>query len=618
MIGGVAANAVSGSTPVPAGSYLFTAKIQNELASCTGALVDPSWVITTTGCFPEATQANSGRAPDRPTTVTVGRTDLTGSGGHVLAVTALVPHATRDVVLAQLAQPVTTVAPVALGSVALGGEQLVAAGFGRTATEWVPTRLHAGTFTVQNVTAGSVAIDGAATGATLCRGDAGGPLLREVAGTPTLVALHGSSWQGGCLAETETRRTAIEVRVDDLGDWIHASTADDYVALPASGTLLDTRTDTGGAKGLKAGGSTTTFRVLGTAGVPAYGVSAVLVDVAAISPTATTHLTAFPGGTPQPATSTVNAHKGDIISATQVVRVGADGTLSVYTNSGDTHIMVDVHGYFRAGSVEASPAGGGFVAVPHRRVADTRDGTGTTKGTVPSGGTRTIALTGGTIPVGATGALLDIAVVGATGPGYLRAYPTGGPVETRSLLDYVSGITSQGVAVKLSANGQVTIENRGPAVHLVISVQGYVTATARTGAGLRLTPPTRVLNTTADQGVAVPANGTVAVQLSGANGIPSAGLAGAIVNLAVVKPTGTGFLAVKPDSGAAFVSGDPSVLNFTAGQHARASMVVVQGGKFDPVRRVGQDGRILIKNVSGGTIHLLVDLHGWFGPARIG
>ncbi|MEO3780397.1 hypothetical protein ABGB16_27000 [Micromonospora sp. B11E3] len=363
--------------------------------------------------------------------------------------------------------------------------------------------------------------------------------------------------------------------------------------------------------------------MLGVAGVPEYGVSGVLVDVTAISPTANIYLTAFPEGTTRPVTSTVNAHTGEIISTTLVVKVGASGNLSVYTSGGNTHILVDVHGYFSTVSPEVAatvvppPAlGGGFVSVLHSRVVDTRDGSGTTAGTVPNGGTRTFTLTGGSIPAGAAGALLDVTVVGSTGSGYLTAYPAGGTADTKSMVDYVGGTTSQGVAVKLSATGGVTVKNHGPAVHLVISIQGYVTATARTGAGLRAVPPTRLLDTRANGGTAIPANGTIGVQISGSNGIPLRDMDGAFLNLTVVSPTGTGFLSVKPDDGWPVASGAASVANFTAGQHARSTMVVVKGGKVTCGRCLGSDGRILIKNVSGGTIHLLVDLHGWFGPPR--
>ncbi|MFF0250794.1 S1 family peptidase [Streptosporangium sandarakinum] len=609
MFGAGPARAVRGADPVPADRYLFTAQIQNDRASCSGVLVDPSWVLTAADCFAEGTQPPKAGAPSRPTTVIVGRTDLTASGGNVTSVTALVPHSARRVVLAQLAQPVTTVTPVTLGEAPTAGEQLLAAGFGRTATEWVPDKLYAGTFTVQGVTADSVNIDDA--GAGLCRGDSGGPLLRDVGGVAQLVALHERSWQGGCLAESETRRTATEVRVDDLGGWIYTVTGDDYVALSPGGTLLDTRDGTGAPAGPRAGGSTTTFPVLGKGGVPDSGVSAVLVDVTAIDPSTSMYLTVFSEGTQRPITSTVNTNPGEGVSSTQVVKPGASGKLSVYASGGSTHIMVDVHGYFTS----TPGVGGGFVAIPHYRVGDTRDGTGTTVGTVPSGGTRTFSLAGSPVPADATSAVLDVVVVGATGTGYLTAYPAGGTADPKSIMDYPKGVTSQGIVVKLSADRRVTLGNRGSSVHLVITVQGYVTATPDTGNGLRMLSPTRLLDTRANGGAAIPANGTLAVQIGGTSGIPQRGMNGAFLNLTVVSPTASGHLMVSPDNG--MTPGLSSLANFTAGQHARSTMVVVKAGSRDPRHGLGIDGGVVIKNLSSVPVHLVVDLHGWFGQPQV-
>ncbi|WBB68221.1 S1 family peptidase [Micromonospora sp. WMMD812] len=614
MISGVDARAISGVTPVPDGTHLFTASLRNDVRGCSGALIDQDWIITAKSCFAAAGETVTAGPPAHATTVALGKTDLAATGGHTLAVTTVLPHPTRNVAVAQLERRVTDVQPVALGAAATAAEELRAVGFGRSATEWVPDKLHAGTFTVQSVTAEAVAIDGSASGASLCKGDAGGPLLRDVAGTPRLVAVHDRAWQGGCLSETETRRTAVETRVDDLGAWITESTGDGYVALSQRGTLLDTRT-TGG---VRPGGSTMSFPVLGVAGVPATGVKAVLVDVTTISPTANTYLTVYPEGSTRPATSSVNASTGETISTTLLVRVGPTGNFTLYNHAGSTHAKIDVHGYVAA-------SGGGVVMVPHTRVVDTRDGTGTTAGTVPTNGTRTLTLTGGVIPAGATSALLDVAVVGATGGGYLAAYPAGGAVDNGSVLDYVSGVTSQGIAVKLSADGKVTIVNRGPAVHLVISLQGYVAAASAQAPGLRAITPVQVIDTRANGGAAVKARGELFVQLSGANGIPLDAMEGAVISVTVVGPTTSGYLTVEPVDRPFGYTKDgpivynPSVANFAAGQPARTTTVFTKVGPspraFPGGPTIGSPGKIRILNVSSGTVHLVVSVHGWVDRA---
>jgi hypothetical protein len=63
--------------------------------------------------------------------------------------------------------------------------------------------------------------------AVTCKGDAGGPSLREVAGRLELVGLHHSSAQTGCVGATGTGAGVTETRVDDLRSWVMAKTLAD-------------------------------------------------------------------------------------------------------------------------------------------------------------------------------------------------------------------------------------------------------------------------------------------------------------------------------------------------------------------------------------------------------
>jgi trypsin len=231
--GAGSASAMASAAQVPDGGYPFVAKIQvGELRSCTGTLVDRRWVLSTWDCLqptvwsgPAGVPRPSG-PPPAPTTVLVGRTDLTKTAGHRYLATRVVPHQQRNLALVELSAPVTDVAPARVSANAPAvGEALRIAGYGRTATDWVPDRLHAGTFTVQSVDAGSIGVVGDPGGATLCKGDAGGPAFREVSGGAELVGISDTSWQKGCLGVGETRDGADEARVDDLGDWIRSTVA---------------------------------------------------------------------------------------------------------------------------------------------------------------------------------------------------------------------------------------------------------------------------------------------------------------------------------------------------------------------------------------------------------
>ncbi|MDH6126048.1 FG-GAP-like repeat-containing protein [Kitasatospora sp. GP82] len=100
------------------------------------------------------------------------------------------------------------------------GEELRAAGYGRTKTEWVPNLLHSSVFTADTVQGSALNLAAKSAGAAVCKGDTGGPAFREKNGQVELAALNSRSWQGGCLGESETRTGALDVRLDDVNGWI--------------------------------------------------------------------------------------------------------------------------------------------------------------------------------------------------------------------------------------------------------------------------------------------------------------------------------------------------------------------------------------------------------------
>ncbi|MFI1168695.1 trypsin-like serine protease [Streptomyces sp. NPDC020801] len=187
---------------------------------CSATLVAKQWLLTAASCFTDTPGAAlAPGAPKLKTTATL--------GGSAQQVMNLVPRTDRDVVLAQLAKPVTGITPVPLaGTAPAAGDEVQAAGFGRTHEEWVPDQVHAAAFSVQNVGATSIDLAGKSDGAAICKGDTGGPVLATAGGRTAVAGVSSLSWQGGCLGTdpAETRNGAVAARVDDLASWVQQVT----------------------------------------------------------------------------------------------------------------------------------------------------------------------------------------------------------------------------------------------------------------------------------------------------------------------------------------------------------------------------------------------------------
>ncbi|MFE1750389.1 trypsin-like serine protease [Streptomyces anandii] len=183
---------------------------------CSAVLVAPQWLLTAASCFTDAPgQPLAPGAPKLKTTATL--------GGTTQQVTDLQPRTDRDVVMARLAKPVTGITPIPLAATAPAtGDEVQAAGYGRTHDEWVPDQVHAATFTVQNTDATTVDLAAKSDGAAICKGDTGGPALATTGGHSTVIGINSLSWQGGCLGTdaSETRTGAVAARADDLAAWV--------------------------------------------------------------------------------------------------------------------------------------------------------------------------------------------------------------------------------------------------------------------------------------------------------------------------------------------------------------------------------------------------------------
>ncbi len=129
--------------------------------------------------------------------------------------------------------------------------------------------------------------------------------------------------------------------------------------------LVDTRPDQlVGLRGTPLGPDEThTVTATGLSGnctIPAEA-TALVMNVVAVAPTASSYLTVFPGGEPRPLASSLNVVAGQPPTPNGVTaKLGAGGGLSFYNLAGSVHLVVDVAGYYApvAGSGGPIPDGG--------------------------------------------------------------------------------------------------------------------------------------------------------------------------------------------------------------------------------------------------------------------
>ena len=238
--------------------------------------------------------------------------------------------------------------------------------------------------------------------------------------------------------------------------------------------VLDTRTGNGAVPGKLGPSGTIGLQVTGRGGVPASGVSAVVLNVTVTEPTAGSFLTAWPAGQSRPLASNLNFSAGQTVPNLVVVKVGAGGLVNLFNYAGASHVIADVAGWFGAGP--RAPTGSLASAGPFR-IVDTRYALGTpTRAKVGPGGTLTIQVAGAEDlpPSGVTAVVLNVTVTEPTAGRFLTVWPHGEARPLASNLNYEAGQTVPNlVVVKVGAGGAIDLFNFAGATHVVVDVAGW-------------------------------------------------------------------------------------------------------------------------------------------------
>ncbi|MFJ8439878.1 hypothetical protein [Kitasatospora griseola] len=234
--------------------------------------------------------------------------------------------------------------------------------------------------------------------------------------------------------------------------------------------FLDTRDGTGAPRAKVGAGQSVSLQVAGVKGVPADGVTAVVMNLTAVSPTATGWITAHADGQPLPATSNLNFTAGRTIANLVTVPV-VNGKVDLRNSAGTVDLIADVAGYYSAaGTSTFSPA-------TPQRLLDTRNGTGARQGTVGAGGIVSVQVGGvGGVPYGATAVLLNVTVTDPTDTGYLTAYPHGTDRPGTSNLNWTPGQTVSHQVLVPVVDGRAVFYNSTGTVNVTADLTGWFTA----------------------------------------------------------------------------------------------------------------------------------------------
>ncbi|HEY0166939.1 MAG TPA: S8 family serine peptidase [Jatrophihabitans sp.] len=339
---------------------------------------------------------------------------------------------------------------------------------------------------------------------------------------------------------------------------IQAMPGSQYFPFAAPNRIVDTRTGLGVRAGLMSAGTALAVPVpsSGANPVPA-GATSVVISLSGTGAQGGTYLSVYSkvfGGN-----STLNLNSKDAnATVTAVVKLNSSHGFLLRNAAAPTHALITVLGYFGA---PTATAGLGYVALPSRRLLDTRVPTGIAKvAKLAPNQAATVDAAPGGVPADATVAVVNMTALNQTAGGYLTAYPSASPAVAS--VDYRQYSRSNLVAVPL-VNRKFTVQNRYASTDAMIDIVGYFSPTA-SGRFVTLPNPTRIADTRTGNGGhhgPMTANATFTLDAGGLYGVPY-NVTGLWIGLTAIA-AGNGYLSIYPRGAAA---PHASNLDFTTGR----------------------------------------------------
>ena len=366
--------------------------------------------------------------------------------------------------------------------------------------------------------------------------------------------------------------------------------------------LLDTRTGLGAAKAKVAPRGSVQLQVTGAQGIPASGVTAVVLNVTLTAATGPGHVQVYPTGQAvEGASSNLN-----VLTPNQTVpvlvtsQVGDGGKVTLYTHGGG-HLLADVAGYF---TLSGATSAGRYRPLTPERILDTRTGLGAPKAALGRSQAATVQVTGrGGVPSsGVSAVALNVTATGAPAAGFVQVMPSAGGTAAgaSSNLNVVARQTVANlVIVPVGDSGAVDVYSSG-GTHVLADVAGWFTdeSTAASDTGLFVpVAPERLLDTRTQS---KPRDGgQVTLAPLGKAGIPTTGVSSVVLNVTATQPVAGGFVQVLPSGQGAL--GASSNLNLERVGHTVANAAIAT---------LGNGGAVTLYTLRSA--HLLADVAGWF------
>jgi hypothetical protein len=363
----------------------------------------------------------------------------------------------------------------------------------------------------------------------------------------------------------------------------------------------------------------------GSPAVPA-GATAVVVNVTAVAPTKKTYLTLYPDGSGNPGTSNLNVLAGHVVANLVEVGLSSGGKIDVLNPVGSINVVIDIEGYVSSGSTALYNS----LAAPVR-ICDTRaPGGGVISTQCNASGANPILAsspltfnvhtgTDGIPTSGVVAVVFNLTAILPSQPTVLTAYPSdvSRPLASNININPGTAVPNR-VIVPVSSTGtigDVTIWNGVGSVNVAVDIGGWF----QVASGKKFTPlasPFRVCDTQngnpSDGGettgcvkATVSGGSVLNIDVTGLDGIPQAGTAGApfaiVANVTAVNASKATFVTVYPGPDTSPVP-NASDLNVASLQPV-PNLVVVGVDQ--------SDGTINLYNALGN-VNLIVDIYGYY------